>query len=141
MKTAIQCLALIFIINMPATGAEPYQPNSGDKELDEKLILIHKNINRKNKTKLSQFVDKISEEFQVPPQKVEELFNHYEFNAPDVLMSVSIADVSGEPLQNIAGVFFKNKSKGWKYALRQLNISKNSATFTQIKKDMSMGSQ
>jgi len=72
----------------------------------------------------------------VPVSKVEELFNHYEFNAADVLMSVSIADVSGEPLQNVASVYFKNKTKGWKYALKQLNIKKNSKTYIQIKKDI-----
>ena len=141
MKIAIQCLALILLINMQVMSAESYQPESGDKELDETLLLIHKKVNRKYKAKLSQFIDKISDEFQVPPQKVEELFNHYEFNAADVLMSVSIADVSGEPLNNIAGVYYKNKSKGWKFALSKLNISKNSAIFYKIKKDMSIGIQ
>jgi len=123
-------------MSMTVIGSELYQPNSGDKELDESLILINKNINRKNKKKLSQFVNKVAQDFQVPAQKVEELFNHYKFNAPDVLMSVSIADVSGEPLQNIAGVYFKHKIKGWRYALKNMNISKNSKVFLQIKKDM-----
>lgn len=117
-------------------AAETYLPNSGDKELDESLLLIHKNINRKSKKKLSLFVDRVAQEFQVPVEKVEELFNHYEFLAPDVLMSVSIADVSGEPLPNVAGVYFKNKSKGWKYTLKQMNVNKGSKTYRQIKKDM-----
>lgn len=135
----MQCLVLIFLINMPAIGAKFYQPNSGDKELDAVLVQIHKIINRSNKTRISQFVDKISEQFQVPPQKVEALFNNYEFNAADVLMSVSIADVSGEPLSNIAGVYINSKSRDWEYALKQLNISQHSKTFLQIKKDMSVG--
>ncbi len=136
MKIVIQCLILMLSVNVQAISAQTYQPHSGDKELDETLISIHKNINRKHKKKLSQFVDKVAADFQVPPQKVEELFNHYEFNAADVLMSVSIADVSGEPLQNIAGLYYKNKASGWKYTLKHLNINNSSKVFLQIKKDM-----
>jgi len=135
MKKIIQSLILILAISTHVIAAEKYQPDTGDKELDNLLLQIHKKNNRKNINKLSQFVDKVSEEFQIPPQKVEALFNHYEFNAADVLMSVSIADVSGEPLQNIAGVYFKHKSSGWRYALKQLNINKNSSVYLQIKKD------
>ncbi len=136
MKNVLKYFGLFFLINLQVLAAEVYAPNSGDNELDEILIAIHKKINRHHKTRLSQFVDSVSADFQIPPQKVEELFNHYKFNAPDVLMSVSIADVSGEPLKNIAGVYFKNKTKGWKYAMKQLNISKNSKVFLQIKKDV-----
>jgi len=136
MKFFLKIIVCILLINAQAIAAEKYSPNSGDDKLDTALQLIHKNINRKNKSKLSQFVDNIAQDFQVPVSKVEALFNHYKFNAPDVLMSVSIADVSGEPLQNVAGVYFKNKSKGWKYALKQLNISKGSKTYLQIKKDV-----
>ncbi len=138
MKYFITCFVLLLFFNMPVMAAEAYLPNSGDTELDESLLLIHKNINRKSKKKLSQFVDRVAEEFQVPVEKVEELFNHYEFLAPDVLMSVSIADVSGEPLPNVAGVYFKNKSKGWKYTLKQMNVNKGSKTYQQIKKDMAV---
>ncbi len=123
-------------INTYAIAIDIYKPDSGDKELDKSLQLIHKNINRKNKLKLTSFVDKVAEEFQVPVGKVEELFNHYKFKAPDTLMSVSIADVSGEPLQNIVGLYFKNQDKGWKYTLKQLNIRKESKIYNQIKKDV-----
>jgi len=136
MKTIISCIFLMLIINFQAIAAQAYQPNSGDPELDDALLLIHKNINKKNKNKLSRFINQVASDFQVPPQKVEELFNHYEFNAPDVLMSVAIADISGEPLKNIAGVYFRNKKNGWKYALNKLNISKGSAFYKQIKKDI-----
>jgi len=139
MRKIIKYLVLLLIVSMQAIAADQYMPNSGDKELDESLQLIHKNINRKSKSKLSRFVDKIAEEFQVPVEKVEALFNHYEFNTPDVLMSVSIADVSGEPLKNVSSIYFKNKDKGWKYTLKQLNINKGSKNYNQIKKDMAAG--
>lgn len=131
-------LIAMLLISMQVISADLYQPNSGDKELDEYLVQINKKINKKSRKNLSKFVDKVSQEFQVPPQKVEELFNHYEFNAPDVLMSVSIADVSGEPLQNIAGVYYKNKTQGWSYTLQQLNIRKTSKVFIQIKNDVKL---
>ena len=127
---------LLLLLNSSAFAVEKYNPNSGDTELDESLLLVHKNINRKKKLKLSHFIDKVAENFQIPVGKVEELFNHYKFKAPDVLMSVSIADVSGEPLQNVSGLYFKNKEKGWKYALKQLNIRKGSKNYKQITKDI-----
>jgi len=139
MRQIIKYLVLLLIVSMQAIAADQYTPNSGDKELDESLQLIHKNINRKSKSKLSRFVDKVAEEFQVPVEKVEELFNHYEFNSSDVLMSVSIADVSGEPLRNVSSIYFKNKDKGWKYTLKQLNINKGSKNYNQIKKDLAAG--
>ena len=127
---------LLLLLNSSAFAVEKYNPNSGDTELDESLLLVHKNINRKKKLKLSHFIDKVAENFQIPVGKVEELFNHYKFKAPDVLMSVSIADVSGEPLQNVSGLYFKNKEKGRKYALKQLNIRKGSKNYKQITKDI-----
>jgi len=136
MKKLIKYFLLVLIVNTQAIAAEVYQPDSGDKELDEQLQLINKKINRRTRLKLGNFVDKVAQEFQVPVSKVEALFNHYEFKAPDVLMSVSIADVSGEPLNNVSSVYFKNKDKGWKYTLMQMNIVKGSKTYNQIKKDM-----
>ena len=136
MRSLISYIVLLFLLNAQVIADDQYKPNSGDAELDDSLLLIHENINRKSKTKLSGFVDKVAEDFQVPVGRVEELFNIYEFVAPDVLMSVSIADVSGEPLQNIAGLYAKNKEKGWKYTLKQMNIRKGSKTFNQIKKDL-----
>jgi len=136
MKVLISYLVLLLVFNTHVFAEDQYVADSGDAELDESLILIHKNINRKNKKKLSQFVDKVAEDFQVPVSKVEELFNVYEFKAPDVLMSVSVADVSGEPLQNISVLYAKNKKKGWKYTLKQMNINKGSKVFKQIKKDI-----
>jgi len=124
------------MFNTQVFAEDQYIPDSGDAELDDSLQLIHKNINRKNKTKLSDFVDKVAEDFQVPVGKVEELFNIYEFKAPDVLMSVSVADVSGQPLQSISVLYAKNKEKGWKYTLKQMNIRKGTTVYNQIKKDV-----
>ncbi|MCW8933526.1 MAG: hypothetical protein OQK98_02270 [Gammaproteobacteria bacterium] len=136
MKRLLSYIVLLLLFNTQVFADDQYIPNSGDAELDNSLLLIHKNINRKSKTKLSHFVDKVADDFQVPVGRVEELFNIYEFNSADVLMSISIADVSGEPLQNIAGVYSKNKQKGWVYTLKQMNIKKGSKIFNQIKKDL-----
>ncbi|MCW9046450.1 MAG: hypothetical protein OQK46_00110 [Gammaproteobacteria bacterium] len=136
MKSLLNYIVLLLLLNAQVFADDQYIPNSGDAELDNSLLLIHTNINRKSKTKLSHFVDKVAADFQVPVGRVEELFNVYEFKSADVLMSISIADVSGEPLQNIAGVYSKNKEKGWEYTLKQMNIKKDSKVFNQIKKDL-----
>lgn len=135
MKIFIKCVILLCVLNTLVWGKGQYLPDSGDKGLDESLQNIHNTINRKSKKRLSLFIDNMAEKFQVPVEKVEGLFNHYDFKAPDVLMSVSIADVSGEPLQNISGLYYKNKSKGWKYVFQQLNIQKGSPVYEQVKKD------
>ena len=136
MKVLISYLALLLMINTQVMAEDVYTPNSGDAELDDALILIQKKLNRTNKTKLTNFVDNIAEYFQVPVGKVEALFNIYELKAQDVLMSVAVADVSGEPLQNISAVYTKNKEKGWIYTLKKMNIKKGSPVFKQIKKDI-----
>jgi hypothetical protein len=136
MKLATQYLLVFMLLTAQLYAAEVYSPDSGDKQLNEILEKINQNINRKHKIRLAKFVDKVADDFQIPPMKVEELFNHYEFNAADVLMSVAIADVSGEPLKNIAGLYYKHKDKGWKYTLNHLNIKKDSKVFEQIKKDL-----
>jgi len=128
---------MFFTLTATVISAEKYQPKSGDSDLDASLQRIQKAFIKKTKVKKSQFVDKVAEEFQIPVNKVEELFNFYEFKAPDVLLSVSIADISGEPLQNISALYFKNKEKGWEYTLKQFNLHKGSKNYNLIKKDMS----
>lgn len=130
-------MVLFFVLNTVVLSADQYQPNTGDAELDTSLQHIDKIFSKKTKIKKSQFVDKVAEEFQIPVNKVEELFNFYEFKAPDVLMSISIADIYGEPLQNISGLYFKNKNKGWSYTLKQFKVQKGSKNYNLIKQDMS----
>jgi len=129
-------IVLLILIAGPLFASEKlFLPNTGDTVLDESLVQINKKINKKSVRKLSQYTQQLANDFQIPLYRVEELFNVYEFTAADVLMSVSIADVSGEPLKNVAGLYFKNKQSGWKAVLKQLMISPGSKVYQQIKKD------
>jgi len=126
---------LLFAVEKPAT----YQPDTGDTVLDESLVLINKTITnkpgKKAIRKLNQYTQRLAADFQIPEYRVEELFNIYEFTAADALMSVSIADASGQPLKNVAGLYFNNKKAGWKAVLKQLMIAPGSRVYEQIKKD------
>ena len=126
--------SLFFIIVLLSTNvyaAEEYHPNSGDSELDSSLIALNKKV--KNKT--ARFSRKLSEIFQVPESNVSVLFTHYEFTPADVLMTLSIADSSGEPVNNVSKTYFENRNNGWKYTLYQMKIEKGTVVYKQIKSD------
>lgn len=131
--TNLQRILALFLICCTSQGfsEENYQPDTGDKNLDIAL----QQINLKNQKKQKWFIKVIANEFQVQNEKVSELFTHYEFTAADVLMTLSIADVTGQPVNNISRAYFENKNSGWQYVLNQLNISLYSREFKRIKKD------
>ena len=132
MQSIIKYVFIILItLTTQVWADEAYTPNSGDEEMDASLIEINKKI--KNKT--GAYSRTLANEFQVPEEQVVILFTHYEFTPADVLMTLSIADTSGQPVNSVARTYFDNKESGWKYTLYQLKISKKSATFKQIKKD------
>lgn len=126
---SVMCCLLI-TISLQAVAAD-YKPKSGDIELDASLV----NLNKKYKNKTLKFTRGIASEFQVPIEKVEELFKHYQFSAADVLMTMSIADATGQPVNNISRAYFEHKKEGWKFALEQLEIKKGSKAYLQIVKD------
>jgi hypothetical protein len=115
-----------------AFATDVYKPDSGDAELDEALIQLNeKRI--KNKT---AFIKELAQEFQVPEYRISVLFSQYKFTPADVLITLSIADSSGEPVANVARSYFDNKAQGWGHVMYLMKISKYSATFKQIKADV-----
>ena len=123
-------LIILFAISTQSIAKENYQPATGDSELDKALINL--NIKVKNKNK---FIRKSSNEYQVQIEKVKELFTHYHFTSADVLMALSIADTTGQPLNNISREYFENKELGWKNVLIQFEIRTHSKAYKQIVKD------
>ena len=122
---------VLFVVSTQLIAGEIYQPESGDTQLDEALLQLNKKLKNKEK----QFTRKSAIQFQVQIEKVSDLFRHYEFTVADVLMTLSIADVSGQPVNNISRAYFENKKSGWKYVLEQLEINNNSIEFKRIKND------
>ncbi len=141
-KIQVICTVLLIItsgILLAVEKPEPSPPDTGDTELDESLSRINKAVTqkpgKKSARKLNQYTQRLAADFQIPEYRVEELFSIYEFTAADALMSVSIADASGQPLKNVAGLYFNNKKAGWKAVLKQLMIAPGSKVYKQIKKD------
>ena len=116
---------------MQALAADTYEPMSGDSTLDASLIAITEKI-KKNTEEFSRI---LASEFQAPPEKVNILFSQFEFTAADALMTLSSADLSGEPINGVAKAYMENKKHGWGHTLYQLKIEKGSKIFEQIKKD------
>lgn len=110
---------------------ESYLPETGDQSLDSAL----QKINLNNQIKQKQFIKIIANEFQIQSEKVAELFTHYEFTSADVVMTLSIADVTGQPVNNVSRAYYENKKQGWKFVLNQLNIKPFTKNFKRIKKD------
>jgi len=130
MKQSFKFL-LLMLFSMQVVAAETYEPLSGDSTLDASLIAINEKI--KNNTE--EFSRLLASEFQAPPEKVKILFSQFEFTAADALMTLSVADLSGEPINGVAKAYMENKKNGWGYTLYQLKIEKGSKIFEQIKKD------
>ena len=127
-----KCLALtLLVITTQVISGEVYKPETGDSQLDTTLL----QLNKKTKNKEKKFINMSANEFQVQVEKVSDLFRHYEFTVADALMTLSIADVSGQPVNNISRAYFENKEFGWKYVLDQLDIKKNSNEYNRIKND------
>jgi len=121
---------LLIVISMSVMAKDKYMPKTGDADLDSSLITLNKKVkNRK------LFVIKTASEFQIQEEKITELFKVYMFTVADVLMTASITDISGQPVSNVARAYFENKNLGWKYTLEQMNVTKDSASFEQLKKD------
>jgi len=129
----LQRILAVILISISGQGfcEEKYQPGSGDQYLDAALQQINKNKNISKK----KFISVIAAEFQVQKEKVTELFTHYQFTPADVLMTLSIADATGQPVNNISRAYFENKKSGWKFVLDQLNIHHYTKEYKQINKD------
>lgn len=133
-KILITVFVLMLIQQTYLIAAENgYQPNTGDSQLDAAMISVNKKFKEKYKTRLIRV---LADEFQIPVEKVEALFNVYEFTAADAIVCVSMADTSGEPLNAISNSYYKNKKQGWKFIFNQMKIRPGSPVLTQIKKDI-----
>lgn len=51
-------------------------------------------------------------------------------------MTLSVADLSGEPINSVAKAYIDNKKSDWEYTLYLLKINKDSKIYKQIKKDV-----
>lgn len=125
-------LVILLIISTQGICEVSYEPATGNTEMDEALINLNKKITNKNKNK---FIRMCANEFQVQIEKVKELYTHYHFTSADVLMALSIADTTGEPLKNISREYFENKKLGWKNIFKQFQVRQNSRAYKQILKD------
>lgn len=127
-------MIIMTVFSMQVQAAE-YVPATGDPQLDISLIKLSKDGRYKKKP----FIKNVSAEFQIPRDRIVELFEHYKFNVADVLMTISIADATGQPMKNISRSHFENKQQGWQFTLNALDISQQSQEFQSIKKDIENG--
>ncbi len=116
---------------------DTYTPNTGDPVLDEMLL----ELNKLNEDKIIKvrFTKNVKKEFNFPEHSIDALFRQYEFTIPDVLMILSIADNTGQPMKNISGAYYKNYEKGWKHILYIMNVDQGTPLYDLIVKDVENG--
>ena len=125
-------ILLLFSANSVSANDTNYLPNTGDQQLDKALVELNTKVNNKKRS----FIFNLSNEYQVPPSKIENLMMVHEFTPADCFLTVAIADGSGQSVDVISRARIEHKDKGWKYITHQLRIGLQSDKFLQIKKDV-----
>jgi hypothetical protein len=103
--------------------------STGDADLDKSLS----ELNAAAKNSLDAFKKDAVEKFNVATNVVENLLNIHKMQPADVIMSLEIAQIAQKPVDQVATVYDKNKSKGWGEIAKEMGIKPGSKEFHQLK--------
>jgi hypothetical protein len=102
---------------------------TGDSELDKSLI----ELNTAAKNSLDAFKKDAVEKFNVATSVVDNLLNIHKMEPSDVIMSLEVAQIAHQPVDQVATLYDKNKSKGWGEIAKEMGIKPGSKEFHQLK--------
>lgn len=125
MKKISVLLGLIICL----TGKAQFLPITGDSDLDKSLIELNNDV----KNDIISFTNDVAATFGLPKPKIETLLNIHHMQPADVVMALEIAQITTQPIENVASVFDKNKSKGWGVIAKEMGIKQGSKEFHQLK--------
>jgi hypothetical protein len=103
--------------------------STGDADLDKSLF----ELNTAAKNSIDAFKKDAIEKFNVATNVVENLLNIHKMEPSDVIMSLEIAQIAQKPVDQVATVYDKNKSKGWGEIAKEMGIKPGSKEFHQLK--------
>ena len=110
-------------------GQVNYNASTGDTKLDLSLG----KLDLKADGNINEFIKALGFEYQVPTAKIEKLVFDYNFTASDAYMAVSIGNVSGRSIDDVADIYKSNRAKGWGFVAKQMGIKPGSKAFHQLK--------
>lgn len=105
-----------------------YDFKTGDKELD---ISLNK-INIDAKSDINNFIKNISTSYKVESKKIQKMLQS-KMEPADIVMTLDIAQISGNSVEAIAEEYKENKEKGWGQIAKNMGIKPGSPEFHQLK--------
>lgn len=121
--------ALLFFVWCLGHAQVSFTAKSGDNELD--LHLSDMNVQASADIKV--FNTDLSITYGVPVKKIEDLQVSIGMQPADVFMTLEIAALTNQPLDNVVNNYKKNKGKGWGVIAKEMGIKPGSKEFHALK--------
>ena len=108
-----------------------YNANTGDKEFDDKLL----NLNDVAYADLDNFMNKLSDTFNVSTPWIENLVKRENIPPADVYMIARTASVINQSIDTVEKKYRADRGQGWGVIAKRLGIKPGSKEFHALKKD------
>lgn len=133
MKIKPGLIFLLFVTLTANAANKEGQVRYNASTADTKLDLSLGKLNLRADGNINEFIKALGFKYQVPTTKIENLIVDYNFTAADTYMAVSIGNMTGRTLDEVASVYRSNKAKGWGFVAKKMGIKPGSREFHQIK--------
>ena len=135
----VVCLISLLVFSSQGLAADKegrvrYNASTGDTNLDLSLG----KLNLRADGKINDFISALGFEYKVPTSKIKNLIVDYNFTPSDAYMTLSIGQLSGRSIDDVAGFYRNNKARGWGYVAKGMGIKPGSSEFHQLKKGSMM---
>ena len=121
-------LIILLFILIQATCAFALTPSTGDKVLDSRLDAV----NAYAEKNMDSFITNLSTTYHVDRETIQGMLNKG-MKPSDVYMSLRVAQVTGQPTQQVEKGYLSNKAKGWGVIAKSMGIKPGSEDFQSLK--------
>jgi len=108
-----------------------YNANTGDREFDDKLL----SLNNVAYADLDNFMNKLSDTFNVSTPWIENLVKRENIPPADVYMIARTASVTKQSIDTVEKNYRADRGQGWGVIAKRLGIKPGSKEFHALKKD------
>ena len=128
-KKRLCIVGLIVLIILPTFVCAALDFNTGDAEFD----LTLKEINLEAEADIEGFKADISLTYNISQNKLEYLFVEIEMEPADVYMTLELAKITDNSVDDVVNVYKENRGKGWGVIAKELGIKPGSDEFKALK--------
>jgi len=121
-------LIILSLILIQVTCAFALTPSTGDKVLDSRLDAV----NAYAEKNLDSFITNLSMTYHVDNDTIQGMLNKG-IKPSDVYMTLRVAQVTGQPTQQVEKGYLSNKAKGWGVIAKSMGIKPGSEDFQSLK--------